>query len=148
MIEDLKEMVSEVFSYDGMLEELYYYYNNENFFEKYFQQKYEVARAICYGDYRYNDTYVKFDGCMNLYSISQSEYEQLIKKNAEKILETYIEYVKDGRLNLDNAYISEISKDMIKKIIKSDVELEKLRSENEAFYNLTEELKQKNKGDN
>ena len=56
--------------------------------------------------------------------------------------------MKDGRLNLDNAYISEISKDMIKKIIKSDVELEKLRSENEAFYNLTEELKQENKGDN
>ena len=148
MIEDLKEMVSEVFNYDGMLEELYYYYNNENFFEKYFQQKYEVAGAICYGDYRYNDTYVKFDGYMNLYSISASEYEELIKKNAEKILETYIEYVKDGRLKLDNAYISEISKDMIKKIIKSDVELEKLRSENEAFYNLTEELKQENKGDN
>ena len=148
MIEDLKEMVSEVFSYDGMLEELYYYYNDEEFFEINFQQKDEVARAICYGDYRYNDTYVKFDGYMNLYSISQFEYEELIKKNAEKILETYIEYVKDGRLNLDNAYISEISKDMIKKIIKSDVELEKLRSENEAFYNLTEELKQENKGDN
>ena len=66
MIEDLKEMVSEVFSYDGMLEELYYYYNDEEFFEINFQQKDEVARAICYGDYRYNDTYVKFDGYMNL----------------------------------------------------------------------------------
>ena len=148
MIEDLKEMVYEVFTYNDMLEELYFYDNDENFFETYFQRKDEIARAICYGDYRYTDDYVKFDSCMNLYSISKFEYEELIKKNAEKILETYIEYVKNGKLKLENSNISELSKDMIKKIIKSDVELEKLRSENKAFYNLTEELKQENKGDN
>lgn len=148
MIEDLKEMVYEVFNYDGMLEELYYYYNDEEFFEIYFQQKDEVARAICYGDYRYNDTYVKFDGYMNLYSISQFEYENLIKKSAKEIFETYIEYVESGELKLEDSNISELSKDMIKKIIKSDVELERLREENEALYNLTEELKQENKGDN
>ena len=148
MIEDSKEMVSEIFCYGGMLEELYYYYNDEEFFEKYFQQKDKVARAICYGNYRYTDDYVKFDGHMNLYSISKFKYEELIKKNTKEILETYIEYVKNGKLKLEDSNISELSKDMIKKIIKSGIELEKLREENKAFYNLTEELKQQNKGDN
>ena len=148
MIEDLKEMVYEVFTYNDMLEELYFYDNDENFFEKCFQRKDEIAKAVCYGDYRYTDDYVKFDGCMNLYSISKFEYENLIKKSAKEIFETYIQYVENGELKLEDSNISELSKDMIKKIIKSGIELEKLREENKAFYNLTEELKQQNKGDN
>ena len=47
----------------------YIYYNDEYFFEEYFYNNVDKAvRAVCYGDYKYRDTYVVFNGYGNLES--------------------------------------------------------------------------------
>lgn len=51
--------------YDDIL-----YYNDEDFFNTYFYNNpMEVARSTFYGDYRYCDDYVRFNGCGNLESL-------------------------------------------------------------------------------
>jgi hypothetical protein len=45
------------------------YINDEDFFNTFFQERIDIARAISYGDYRFSDEYVRFDGYGNLESI-------------------------------------------------------------------------------
>ena len=48
------------------------YYNDEYFFEEYFANNVTGAvRVVCYGDYRYRDQYVVFDGYGNLESFDE-----------------------------------------------------------------------------
>lgn len=55
-----------------------FYDNDEDFFNLYFENNpYEVARSICYGNYRYMDEYVYFNGYGNL----ESANEYTIKDN-------------------------------------------------------------------
>ena len=57
--EELKDMVYEVNCWNGYLDDLYYYENDEYFFEMMFENKVdEAVRAVCYGDYNYMDEYV------------------------------------------------------------------------------------------
>lgn len=44
------------------------YHNDDEFFEIYFTKPLDAIRALCYGEYEYNDTYVKFNGYANLES--------------------------------------------------------------------------------
>jgi hypothetical protein len=45
------------------------YYNDEDFFNTFFPENVlEAVRAVCFGDYRYSDEYVVFDGYANLES--------------------------------------------------------------------------------
>lgn len=75
-IEELKEMAQDVNSWDGSLDYLQYYVNNEYFFKEMFGDKVdEAVRAVCYGDYNYMDDYVRFNGYGNLDSCSEYEYE-------------------------------------------------------------------------
>lgn len=46
------------------------YYNDEDFFETYFSKTDDALRAAFYGDYRYLDAYVVFNGYANLDSFS------------------------------------------------------------------------------
>ena len=46
----------------------YVYDNDEEFFRENFSNPYEAIRAVCYGDYRFTDSYVKFDAYGNLKS--------------------------------------------------------------------------------
>lgn len=46
------------------------YYNDEYFLDEMFASADDAARAICYGDYRYMDEYVVFNGYGNLESFS------------------------------------------------------------------------------
>ena len=50
-------------NYDG-----YYYDNDEYFFNDMFSSPMEAVRAVYYGDYRYTDEYVRFNGYGNLES--------------------------------------------------------------------------------
>ena len=52
----------------------------------------EVARAIYYGDYNYNDEYIKFNGYGNLETFSKYDYKELLEENIEEITENLIEY--------------------------------------------------------
>ena len=90
----LKDVVSELNAWNACLDYLEVYENDEDFFNMFFENKpAEVARVIYYGDFNYNDNYVKFNGYGNLESFSEYGYEKLLKENIEEIIECLIEYV-------------------------------------------------------
>lgn len=90
-IEELDEMLSDCIGYDGYFEELDYQPNDEEFFDCYFKDKMEIARAVCYGNYNYMDDFVKFNTYGNLESCSAYEKEQNIEDRKEEILNHYLE---------------------------------------------------------
>lgn len=58
------------------LESVDYYPNDEEFFNTFYMDKpYKLVQAIVYGDYRYSDNFVKFDGYANLKSVYEIPYE-------------------------------------------------------------------------
>ena len=89
----LEEVVRELNSWNACLNYLDVYSNDEEFFEMFFEgNPMEVARAIYYGDYNYNDEYIKFNGYGNLETFSKYDYEELLEENIEEITENLIEY--------------------------------------------------------
>ena len=99
----LIDMVHELNSWNGCLDWLDFCENDENFFECYFENKIEVARAICYGDYNYTDDYVRFNGYGNLESFSEYDMIEELKDSIDEIIENLIEYkdcicINDGNL--------------------------------------------------
>ena len=89
----LEEVVRELNSWNACLDYLDVYSNDEEFFEMFFEgNPMEVARAIYYGDYNYNDEYIKFNGYGNLESFSEYDYKELLEENIEEITENLIEY--------------------------------------------------------
>lgn len=106
--DELLEMVQSVNGYNGALDYLYYYENDEEFFETMFQTKDEVARAVCYGDYSYTDDYVKFNAYGNLESVNQWELEEKLNEYKEEIIDEYLNAYEE-----DKEYFND---DVIKKI--------------------------------
>lgn len=87
-MEELQNVVREVNGWDSSLEHLAYEYNDEEFFNVFFEGKpMEAVRAVFYGDYRYTDDYVKFDGYGNLESASEYKVEEELKENIEEIMD-------------------------------------------------------------
>lgn len=87
-MEETREVISQINSYDGSLEFLEYQLNDEDFFNAYFENKPEEAvRAAFYGDYRYMDEYVKFNGYGNLESKSEYQVEKEIKSYIDEVVE-------------------------------------------------------------
>ena len=92
-LDTLKDVVRELNSWNGCLNYLEVYENDKEFFDMFFEGRpAEVARAIYYGDYNYNDEYVKFNAYENLESLSEYEYEEMLEENIEEITENLIEY--------------------------------------------------------
>lgn len=109
-IETLKDVVRELHSWDGSLEDLNYYQNDEYFFKEMFSETDEAVRAVCYGDYNYMDDYVKFNAYGNLDSCSELEYEEDLKNNIDEIIDTLEE-------NIENVNICD---EILKNIIESE----------------------------
>lgn len=105
----LDSIVRDVNSYDCSLDYLDYQQNDDDFFESYFGDKMEVARAVCYGEYNYTDDMVKFNGYGNLKSVSQWEYESELKDSKNNIADEFERLVNDGDLSVDDydRYISD-----------------------------------------
>ena len=101
----LKDLVKELNSYNSCLEHLEYYSNDEEFFDAFYgntgDSKMEIVRAICYGDYKYNDELVHFDALGNLESCEMWEYEEMLKDNIDEIIDNLIE-------NKENIYLYDI----------------------------------------
>lgn len=98
-VEKLMAMVQEVNSWNGELEFLSVWENDDEFFNTFFSgEPMNVARAIHYGDYSYNDTYVTFDGYGNLVSYTDYQVEELLKDHKEEIIKSYNELVEDGSI--------------------------------------------------
>ena len=99
-LDTLRDVVSELNSWNGCLNYLEVYNNDEEFFNMFFDGRpAEVARAIYYGDYNYNDEYIKFNAYENLESLSEYDYEELLEENIEEITENLIEYAEYISIN-------------------------------------------------
>ena len=103
-------LVNVLNSYDGCFPDIEYFYNNEEFFNIFFGiNTIEAVRAVCFGDYRYTDEFVKFNGYGNLESANQYEvmamYELYKEDIADKLIEIsdecdiYIDYPDEFYLN-------------------------------------------------
>lgn len=94
------DLVCAINSYDGSLDEISYYYNDDDFFAMAFGTNVlDAVRAVCYGDYNYSDDYVRFDTYGNLESANMYEimnmYSSYKDEIADKIVEladVYFEY--------------------------------------------------------
>lgn len=96
----LREMTFEVNGYDGSLENLEVYENEDYFFNTYFNDNViEAVRAVSFGDYNYSDDYVKFNAYGNLESLSEYEYAELLDDYADEIAEKYLELVESGDID-------------------------------------------------
>ena len=92
-LDTLKDAVRELNSWNACLDYLDVYNNDDEFFDMFFEGKpAELARAIYYGDFNYNDEYIKFNGYGNLETFSKYDYEELLEENIEEITENLIEY--------------------------------------------------------
>ena len=96
--ETLKEVVKELNSWNGCLDYLDVYENDEEFFKMFFTDPMEAVRATQFGNYNYSDDYVKFNGYGNLDSCSEWEFVQDLQDNIDEIVDLLIE-------NANNLYL-------------------------------------------
>lgn len=90
-LEVLQEVVQEINLWDGSLENLEVYSNDEEFFETFFpNDPFRLIGAIQFGSYSINDDYVKFNGLANLESFDEYELKQELKDNIDEIIEQLI----------------------------------------------------------
>ena len=102
-VEELRDVVNEINRWNGCLDWLEFWENDEEFFELFYSgiNGLEIARAIYYGDYNYNDDYVRIDGYGNLVSYTEYEMIEEIKGSINEIVENLIEE-HDGYLYLSD----------------------------------------------
>ena len=106
-LDTLKDVVRELNSWNACLDYLDVYNNDEEFFNMFFEGKpAELARAIYYGDFNYNDEYIKFNGYGNLETFSEYEYEELLEENIEEITENLIVYAE--YISMDNEELDDL----------------------------------------
>ena len=90
--EELRSIVQEINNFNGSLDNLNFYENDEDFFNTFFADNpMEVARATFYGDYRYCDQYVRFNGYGNLESFDEYEAMKEIKSYIDDIVTSLLE---------------------------------------------------------
>ena len=111
--ETLLDVVSELNSWNSCLENLDFWENDEDFFNTFFNNPMEAIRATYYGDYNYNDEYVKFNGYGNIDSYSEYERIEEIKDNIDDIVENLIECYY-------NIYINEELENLILELLAED----------------------------
>lgn len=91
-IDVLKDVVNEINSWDGGLEDLVVFENDEYFFDTFFENNpSEAVRATCYGSYLYMDEYVKFNAYGNLESLNDWEYIEMLKDNIDDIIDVLVD---------------------------------------------------------
>ena len=97
---NLITVVEELDSWNGSFNNLRVYENDEEFFEMFFEGTHpmELVRMTYYGDYKYTDQYVRFNGYGNLESLNNFEYKEELKDNIEEILDELME-------NYNNIYL-------------------------------------------
>ena len=115
--ETLLDVVSELNSWNGCLDWLDFWENDEEFFNTFFDNPMEAIRATYYGNYNYNDDYVKFNGYGNIDSYSEEEKNEEIKNNIDDIVDNLIEYYY-------NIYINEELENLLLELLEEEEEEE------------------------
>lgn len=88
----LLDVVSELNCWNGCLDYLEFWENDEEFFNTYFNSPMEAIRATYYGDYNYNDDYVRFNGYGNIDSYDEYEKNEEIRGCIDDIVDNLVEY--------------------------------------------------------
>ena len=109
----LLDVVSELNSWNGCLDNLDFWENDEEFFNTFFDNPMEAIRATYYGNYNYNDDYVKFNGYGNIDSYSEEEKNEEIKNNIDDIVDNLIGYYY-------NIYINEELENLILELLEEE----------------------------
>lgn len=95
-------IVNIVNSYDGSLGDIEYFYNGEEFFDIFFgTNTMEAVRAVCFGDYRYADDFVKFDNLGNLESANIYEVIAAYDLYKDVIVDKLIDIIDECDIYLD-----------------------------------------------
>ena len=100
--DELMDLWNEYCRYSCIEDEIYY--NDDYFLNEMFINTAEAVRAVCYGDYRYMDTYVIFNAYANLESFNRESLKDHIYMHDlasyledNKFLEDeYFDYVEDA----------------------------------------------------
>ena len=102
-VEELRDVVNELNGWNGCLDYLEFFENDEYFFESFYSgmNGLEIARAIYYGDYNYNDDYVRINSYGNLESYTEDEMVEKMKDSIDEIVKNLIEE-HDGYLYLSD----------------------------------------------
>lgn len=67
--DELLDIILEINSFNGSLDFMKYYYNDDEFLNTFFKDNpAEAVRSAFYGNYNYCDDWVKINGCGNLES--------------------------------------------------------------------------------
>lgn len=86
-INELKSLVSEINGYNGSLDYLEVWENEEYVINELFTSPYEALKSVYYGYYNINDDLIKFNGYDNIESLNECEYEDELKENIDDIVE-------------------------------------------------------------
>ena len=113
----LLDVVSELNSWNSCLDNLDFWENDEEFFNTFFDNPMEAIRATYYGNYNYNDDYVKFNGYGNIDSYSEYERIEEIKDNIDDIVDNLIECYY-------NIYINEELENLLLELLEEEEEEE------------------------
>ena len=90
---DLNDLISEWNEYNSINGyENEFYYNDDDFFNEFFNgcEPMRIIQATYFGDYRYGDDYVKFNGYANLDSFSDYQVKRYILDDSDFIEWLYI----------------------------------------------------------
>ena len=89
----IDEIVNDINCLDGSLDFLEYWNNDEEFFNTFFfNNPMEAVRSSFYGDYKFCDEYVKFNGYGNLESFNDYDLEKEYKNYIEDIVNSLLEH--------------------------------------------------------
>ena len=112
--EELLHVIQEINCFNGELDFLEYWDNDEDFFNTFFYNNpMELARAIYYGDYNYTHDYVRFNGYANL--------ETTDRYGLVKECKYYIDEIVNSLLGCWGM-LPELSEDLIELLRKADKE--------------------------
>lgn len=114
-LEEIKNVIAEVYNWNGSLVGFEVFDNDEYFFNDIFYgSKYELVEKIANGSYRIEDDLVRFDCYGDIESLNRREYEEELKENIDEIIEELIGCYDD----LTNYYKELNISDELKKIIE------------------------------
>ena len=111
----LLDVVSELNSWNGCLENLDFWENDEEFFNTFFDNPMESIMVTYYGNYIYFDDCVKFNGYGTIDSYSEYVRIEEIKDNIDDIVENLVEYSY-------NIYINEELENLILELLEEEEE--------------------------
>ena len=86
-LEGLKGVVAEINGYNGELDYLEVYDNDEYTINEVFPNPYEAIRSTYYGYYSIYDSLFKFNAYGNIESLSEAEYKVELQENVDDVIE-------------------------------------------------------------